>query len=267
MKSFRHVYGLEPGKKNERFRAQVAGFRWAFERPSLYPQGMNAWSFIHSYEPITVHTPDGAVSSDGHAVMIFPPGLIMHMTAAASRTRQTWLRVVGTSVPLWIRENGLNTYEAMPMGSADISERYVLAADRELACPDADNIIVEHILCAWLREIRRMKGSSLPVPDAIRAVYERMRAGFTRPLTTAELAADAGYSRAYFIEQFTHWFGIPPMKYLTRLRMEHARYLLEDARMPVGDIARECGYTDVFHFSKAFKLHTGASPRQFRLTK
>jgi two-component system, response regulator YesN len=52
--------------------------------------------------------------------------------------------------------------------------------------------------------------------------------------------------------------------YVIRVRMEKARMLLETTQDKIIDIARECGYNDVYYFSHSFKKHTGESPKKYR---
>lgn len=267
MKSFRHVHSLEPERANEWFRVQVTGIRWSFARPSYYAAGLPAWSLIHFHEPTDVHTPSGIIAMKAHTFMVFPPAVVMHVTAERRRTRQSWLRAVGAALPQWLRENTLSPFTAYSLESPVLCERWISALDDEMSRSRPDAGIIEHLFRAWLRDIRRTAGREHAVPNGIARARDHMRDHLAEQLTADSLAAEAGYSRAYFIELFTRHFGIPPMKYLMGLRMEYARYLLEDTGDPVGTIARHCGFTDIHHFSKAFKLHTGKSPRHHRAGK
>lgn len=263
MKPFRHVYGLSPEKKGERFRVHVTGYRWPFVRPSFIPNGLNAWSIILHLDAATAHTPAGAVPLPKNTLMLFPPGGIMHFTAPARKVRQSWIRIIGNAVPIWLRENALAVYTPIPLSPGTI-EPWIIHIDEELSHPSPDAFVSEYLFRVLLRRIRTAAGPSNVIPGGIARAHDAIRANFMKPLSATALAAEAGYSRAYFIEQFTHHYGAPPMKYLTRVRMEYARYLLEDPAIPIGGIARECGYADIFHFSKVFKQYAGTSPKYLR---
>ena len=45
---------------------------------------------------------------------------------------------------------------------------------------------------------------------------------------------------------------------------ESLRLMDESPTMPVGEVARRCGYSDPLYFSKAFKKKYGVSPQQSR---
>lgn len=53
-------------------------------------------------------------------------------------------------------------------------------------------------------------------------------------------------------------------EFVVELRMQRARELLTEGQLSIRDIALEVGYDYLTNFSKAFKRHSGLSPRAFR---
>ena len=51
---------------------------------------------------------------------------------------------------------------------------------------------------------------------------------------------------------------------LTKMRMTAATKLLTETRLPVSEVAARVGYRHPMHFSKAYRTHTGKSPRDVR---
>lgn len=86
----------------------------------------------------------------------------------------------------------------------------------------------------------------------------------SRPWTVADLAGEAGVSRALLAKRFSEVMGEPPLTYLTEWRMELAEELLADPDLTVAQVARSVGYADQFGFSNAFKRRKGKSPTAFR---
>lgn len=79
------------------------------------------------------------------------------------------------------------------------------------------------------------------------------------------LARIATMSRSVFVERFTTLVGEPPMKYLTRWRVQLATtWLGDDAQLTIEQMARRLGYASPFAFSKAFKRLMRLSPTDFR---
>jgi AraC-like DNA-binding protein len=83
--------------------------------------------------------------------------------------------------------------------------------------------------------------------------------------TVAELAAEAGVSRAAFARRFTELVGEPPMKFLTDWRLSLAADLLLEPEATIGSVAYQVGYGSPFALSTAFKRVRGISPRQHQL--
>lgn len=74
------------------------------------------------------------------------------------------------------------------------------------------------------------------------------------------LARQVNQSRSAFSQRFVDIMGEPPMRYLTRHRMQMAEALLASTRLPVSRIASRVGYDSEAAFSRAFRRHTGMAP-------
>ena len=83
--------------------------------------------------------------------------------------------------------------------------------------------------------------------------------------TVALLAAEAALSRTVFSERFTKLVGIPPIQYLSHLRMNLAGDMLrKGSEYSIGEISEEIGYSSEISFSRAFKKFWGKPPGSFR---
>lgn len=78
--------------------------------------------------------------------------------------------------------------------------------------------------------------------------------------TCRALASSMFVSEAYLRREFKKEHGTGVGEYLRSIRMEKARELLLERRS-VGESALECGYSDVYQFSRAYKRYYGHSPR------
>jgi AraC-like DNA-binding protein len=105
------------------------------------------------------------------------------------------------------------------------------------------------------------RGFADPVAGpALEAIHTRP----ANPWTVADLAGEAGVSRALLAKRFNEIMGEPPLTYLTEWRMQLAEELLADPDLTVAQVARRIGYADQFGFSSAFKRRKGKSPTEFR---
>jgi AraC-like DNA-binding protein len=85
-----------------------------------------------------------------------------------------------------------------------------------------------------------------------------------RAWTVAELAAQAGVSRAVLARRFTELVGEPPIKFLTGWRLTLAADLLREPDATIGWVAAQVGYGSSFALSTAFKRERGISPQEHR---
>ncbi len=109
----------------------------------------------------------------------------------------------------------------------------------------------------WLR--------SLLDPD-IGPVLAAMSQRLSVPWTVGSLADVVSMSRSAFAARFTQMVGVPPLQYLTELRMNHACQLLADPGCSIKQIAQHVGYESVAAFSNAFKRQRGLAPANWRGT-
>ena len=68
----------------------------------------------------------------------------------------------------------------------------------------------------------------------------------------------------YLSTAFKKEFGISPKQYLMELKIKKAERLLSTSSNSIKIIANSVGFIDALAFSKAFKKHTGYSPKTFR---
>ncbi len=83
-------------------------------------------------------------------------------------------------------------------------------------------------------------------------------------LKMEELAQIAGMSARNFARVFKRQVGMPPGKYVERVRLEHARALLESSNIPVSEVARRSGYTTQDGLRLAFDRHMQVNPTEYR---
>lgn len=70
-------------------------------------------------------------------------------------------------------------------------------------------------------------------------------------------------SYSYFKKLFIDKYGCPPVKYITKLKINRACELLQTKKFSVSEIARMCGFENVYYFSNVFKKQMGVSPKNY----
>lgn len=69
---------------------------------------------------------------------------------------------------------------------------------------------------------------------------------------------------AYFSRLFSREMGTSFREFLVTVRLDRAKYLLQETDMSVGEIAESLGYDSVFLFSRQFKLRYAIPPSRLR---
>ncbi len=101
----------------------------------------------------------------------------------------------------------------------------------------------------------------------VRAAMEYIHTHFDEALSVDTCAQLCALSHHHFIRVFREQCGLSPYAYLTEVRLSEAAHLLADTSLPVGEVARRCGYEDALYFSRLFKRKYGQAPSAFREKK
>lgn len=107
----------------------------------------------------------------------------------------------------------------------------------------------------------------LPSPHLqrrIREVQAFLAENLDRDVDLRTIASEAALSPYYFTRQFTAYVGVPPYRYLIRLRINRAMELLLETELSVTQICHRVGFNSLSHFTTTFHQHTGLSPSAYR---
>lgn len=91
-----------------------------------------------------------------------------------------------------------------------------------------------------------------------------MRQKAYEPYSIADVAKEVHINKSYFIRLFKSATGTTPVKYITKVRIDAACYLLKETDMPIYKISEHLQFSDEFYFSRKFKEYTGSSPSSYR---
>jgi len=87
------------------------------------------------------------------------------------------------------------------------------------------------------------------------------------PVLVDELCKSLGVGRRQLERRFQRDVGLSPAEYRQKLRLERARWLLQNTDMEVTAVALECGFQDSSRFSSLIRQSFGMSPREVRAAK
>lgn len=115
------------------------------------------------------------------------------------------------------------------------------------------------ILSALRRPLSQTEGQR-SVRKIISHVYENLH----RPCPLGELSALCGYSPNYVIRLFRRETGLTPHAFITHLRLDRARQLLDSSEMSAEQVASACGFASYTSFYREFLRQEGVSPAEWR---
>lgn len=96
-----------------------------------------------------------------------------------------------------------------------------------------------------------------------RVVTSYIEEHLAEQISVATLAQMVRLSPYYFCRAFKQSFGIPPHRYHTSRRIEHAKTLLAKATPSVTDIGLTVGFSQTSSFTAAFRRATGLTPTAY----
>ena len=102
--------------------------------------------------------------------------------------------------------------------------------------------------------------SSFIVKNALAYIEEN----YKQKLTLGEVAEKTYVSQWHLSKLLNRHTGQSFSDILNHTRIEHAKELLKDPSLRIGDISEQVGFLDLAHFSRVFKKQEGVSANEYR---
>lgn len=125
-------------------------------------------------------------------------------------------------------------------------------------------------LCIWIVKVLDRftesvyENRNIKNVDIIRKVREFIRANYKKKITLRDISKAVYLSPYYLSHIFKKETGSTILEYLTKVRIEEAKKLLEEDSWDTTRIAFETGYSDQSYFCKVFKKIEGISTSKYR---
>jgi AraC family transcriptional regulator len=122
-----------------------------------------------------------------------------------------------------------------------------------------------HFVCSYggvtTRAVQLRGGLSF---RQMRRATELLEAHLDGNIALQRVAEACELSVSHFARAFKQSFRRPPHKWLTERRVARARDLMMNSRLPLADIAAQCGFADQSALNRLFKRTHGVSPGKWR---
>jgi len=115
----------------------------------------------------------------------------------------------------------------------------------------------------WYEIANRVAAPSVPteVQRAQHIIHQEFR---NVNLSAAGIAEQLNYHRGSLSRLFHKHTGTTVIDYLTGVRLQAAKSLLQHTDDKVSEVARKCGFREATYFCRWLRKHTGKAPRDFR---
>lgn len=127
--------------------------------------------------------------------------------------------------------------------------------------PDMKQVVLD--FCMRLNETIRGKMMDQN-SEIVKKVKDIIRGGYTENITIQSIAERIYLSPNYVCTVFKQMTGHTINQYITHVRIEAAKKLLEDTSVKLVDIGYLIGYIEPSYFSKIFKKCTALTPKEYR---
>ncbi len=123
---------------------------------------------------------------------------------------------------------------------------------------------IERIMCDHYILSSNFESGNVKFSNDVYEILLFLNNNFDKHIDLKELANNVGLSYTGFLWKFEKQVGTTPLKYLSNIRMRHAKQLLLEGDLSVSEISSLCGYSNPYYFTNVFKDKYSLSPTAFR---
>lgn len=143
----------------------------------------------------------------------------------------------------------------------------ILRVGRNYGTPgDADrlDLLCQRLLTEFVLARQKTQRSSSPEHKRIHEMALYLDLHYAGSVDVGRLIRRSGVPERTFNRRWREQYGVSPLAYLLRRRIEAACRLLHETDGKMYEIAQECGFADPYYFSRIFRKYTGVSPLRYR---
>lgn len=210
------------------------------------------------------------VVTAGHMVLYRPREMQKYEYYAIDQTEVYWVHFTGSDVTNLLRKYEIPIKEHVFYTGTSPEYQWIFRQMiQELQnCRENYQMLLTMLLGQIFIHINRQlkegnKATSYMLEETERAT-RYFSENYNKPICIEEYAESHHVSACWFIRQFKHYTGMPPMQYILSIRIANAQNLLETTAYTVSEIAAIVGYDNPLYFSRLFKKQLGMSPTEYR---
>ena len=207
----------------------------------------------------------------GQAFLIVPNQLIHYFADSNNPWEYIWIELDGLKAKEYIGQAGLSTnkpiYNAVSEESRDKMFQYLNHIVNNPDMPIPETMGYTYLFLNALIESSDLahKTPKNTIQEFyIQSTFAFIDEHYMENITVDDIAAALGLSRSYFSKLVKKMTQKSPQEYLLAYRINKSCALLRTTELSIGEIALLVGYSNQFHFSRAFKNYMQQSPSEWK---
>lgn len=258
--SFRSVY---PDGSSDIAGIRVIGFRQLFRGGVWSPNGSGDF-FLFLFEAgMRINAEKEPTTRP--TVLIQSPGTPIRHSKTGGFLR-TWIRMRAGMIGERANAVGVPTDRPIPVEYPGEIEGLIRQLHREIRHPKHSVFAIQSGLIDLILQTLRRE-AEVPEPlvgDAVRRARDFIESHYLQKIDLEQIGRAAWVSIPHLCRLFRQQLSTSPMRYVTELRLEHARELLTDPGSTLAVVATESGFANEYYFSRCFRKNLGITPGEYR---
>ncbi len=250
------------------------GVGWAHDESFVIDRpGTGDFLFIHFTRPALVFDGDQTISCPANSCILYTPDHHHKYKGDGCGLSDNWIHFLGVSAETLALRHEIPLNRPFRLVQAGfiphiINEMRTEIHRKEPHYHEVVDLYLRQLFILLQRHLELSATKRLTSRKSeLAASFAALQAEFLGKLdhhwTIEEMAKRVHLSRSRFMSLYRELYGGSPVEDLIEARIKHAQWLLSATTLAVGQIAGECGFRSLFHFSRLFKKRVGCSPSEF----
>ena len=231
------------------------------------PDGRDDWLLFYIAKGSETFFLKETVTAQAGSFLLFAPGEKQHHVYMGDKTAEFYyVHFKCNALPDGITLRTSCVYATTPQKKiCDIFEEIIQATLQKNAGYEISGIArLLHLLALLQSEIARNRADQSGPWRSVAHAVQHMNRYPDSNFVLQDYATMCCMSKYHFSRVFKEVTGYSPIEYRNRIRIEHAKELLENGYLTMSEISDMLGYASPSYFSDAFKKQLGISPMEYR---
>jgi len=238
------------------------------------PQGNGFYVFLNFAGPVKILDKRGCRWHEHGGTIIYAPGFDQWYTAGEADMEHTWFHCTGSSVEVLLDRYDIPVNEVLGLSHVADLTPFLRSVERErlkespfwediVSARAAEFFVNLGRAVAALNDVR-FTAYQYEQMDVLRHVRAEVFSQLDRKWTVPEMALLGNLSASRFSSLYRLFFDHSPLDDLIEARLIKACKLLEQTNASVENIAEQCGFESLPHFSRIFRRKMDVPPSIYR---